>query len=106
MKFEITNASEARKLVDGHTPEVLDPYIEKVMANINAQITLRAPLGETFYMTFANFELSEVGLQDFGTGEREDFFRPIVEALRSAGYTVKAAGGCFGDGYSDVTISW
>ena len=106
MNLEITKASEARKLVGGHIPGVLDPYIEKVMANINTEITLRASLGETFYMTFASFELSEVGLQDFGTDRRETFFRPIVEALRSAGYTVKADGGCFGGGYSDVTISW
>lgn len=106
MNLEVMKASEARKLVDGHSPDVLDPYVEKVMVNINAEITLRAPLGETFYMTFANFELSEVGLHDFGTGERETFFRPIVEVLRSAGYTVKTDEGCFGDGYSDVTISW
>ena len=106
MKRDFMKASEARKLVDGHSPDMLDPYVEKVMANINAEITLRAPLGETFYKTFANFELSEAGLHDFGTGERETFFRPIVEALRSAGYTVKTDEGCFGGGYSDVTISW
>lgn len=106
MKLEIMEASEARKLVDENSPEVLDPYVEKVMANINTEITQRAGLGETFYLTSANLELSEVGLQDFVTERREAFFRPIVEALSSAGYTVKTDEGCFGGGYSIVTISW
>lgn len=106
MNLEVMKASEARKLVDDNNPGELDSYIEEVMANINAEIARRAPLGETLYRTFANLELGEVGLQDFGTYGLETFFRPIAEALRSAGYTVKADGGCFGDGYSDVTIYW
>lgn len=106
MKFEITKASEARKLVDEHRTVVTDRDIEDVMANINNEITRRARLGETVYTAYVNSELSKVGFRDFGEARRELVFRPIVEALRSEGYTVKVGEGYFGEGYADVTISW
>ena len=106
MKLEITSASEARKLVDGYILDVPEKTIENVMAHINDEIVRRASFGDTSYVTYANFELMEAGIRYYGKDVREIVFSPVVEALRSAGYTVTAIEECFGDGYSDVYISW
>ena len=106
MKLEVTKASEARKLVDDYAFEVTDWHIEKVMARINTEITERASLGESDCIVYVDSLLGEVGLQDFGKVRREFVFRSIIEALRSAGYTIRADAGYLVDGYSIVTISW
>lgn len=106
MKLEIMEASEARKLVDEYILDVPEKTIENVMAHINDEIVRRAGFGDSSYVTYANFELSEAGLRDYGKAVRELVFPPVVEALRSAGYTVNAGEECFGDGYSNVYISW
>ena len=106
MKLEIMEASEARKLVDEYMFEVTDWYVEKVMARINTEITERASLGESDCIVYVDSLLGEVGLQDFGKVRREFVFRSIIEALRSAGYTIRADAGYLVDGYSIVTISW
>ena len=106
MKFEVMEASEARKLVDEYMFEVTDWHVEKVLANINTEITERASLGESDCIVYVDSLLGEVGLQDFGKVRREAIFRPIIEALRSAGYTIRADAGYLVDGYSIFTISW
>ena len=106
MKLEVTKASEARKLVDEYMFEVIDWHVEKVMAKINTEITERASLGESDCIAYVDSLLGEVGLQDFGKVRREAIFRPIIEALRSAGYTIRVDAGYLVDGYSIFTISW
>ena len=106
MNLEVMKASEARKLVDDYMFEVTDWHIEKVMARINDKITEIASLGESDCIVYVGSLLGEVGLQDFGKVRRELVFRPIIEALRSAGYTIRADAGYLVDGYSIVTISW
>ena len=106
MNLEITKASEARKRVDDYMFGVTDWLVEKVIARINDEITERASLGESDCIVYVDSLLGEVGLQDFGKVRRELVFRPIIEALRSAGYTIRADAGYLVDGYSIVTISW
>ena len=106
MNLEVMKASEARKLVDDYAFEVIDWHVEKVMANINTEITERASLGESDCIAYVDSLLGEVGLQDFGKVRRELVFRPIFEALRSAGYIIRADAGYLVNGYSIVTISW
>ena len=106
MKLEVTNVSEARKMVDEYMLDVPEKTIENVMAHINDEIVRRAGFGDTSYVTYANSELREAGIRDYGKAVRELVFPPVVEALRSAGYTVTASEECFGDGYSNVYISW
>ena len=106
MKFEITSSSGARKLVDGYILDAPEKAIENVMAHINDEIVRRASFGDTSYVTYSNFELMETGIRNYGKAVREIVFPPVVEALRSAGYTVTAVEECFGDGYSNVYISW
>lgn len=106
MNLEVMKASEARKLVDDYAFEVTDWHIEKVMARINTEITERASLGESDCRVYVDPLLGDVGFRDFGKVRREAVFRPIIEALRSAGYTVRVGAGYPSDGYSDVIISW
>jgi hypothetical protein len=106
MNLEVTKASEARKLVDDYMFEVTDWHIEKAMARINTEITKSASLGESDCIVYVDPLLGYAGLQDFGKVRRELVFRPIIEALRSAGYTVRVGAGYPSDGYSIVTISW
>ena len=106
MNLEIMEASEARKLVDEHMFEVIDWHVEKVMANINTEITERASLGESECRVYVDSLLGDVDFRDFGKVRREAVFRPIIEALCSAGYTVRVGVGYPSDCYSDVTISW
>ena len=100
MKLEVMNVAEARKLVDKSKTS------EKIMENINAEITQRASLGDTNLLIYPSFEMYDVGFRDLGKDNLEAVFRPIIDALREAGYTVEVGAGHSDEGFADVTIYW
>ena len=106
MKLGVINISEVRKMVSKNRATVTDRDIEDVMENINNEIIRKAGLGETSFTAYANVELGKIGSRDFRRDNRETTFRPIIDALREAGYTVEVDVGYFSGGVAEITIHW